>query len=442
MKSFLRENYILLILIVFLMGGIIKSIGKIENKSYYISNVLHGTGDALKWESASTPKTFDWKRVQPGDTIFIDGGSDSLIYSSMLVPDVSGGEKNKVIITRGRGKLHRGEPIFRVYDRYCVYINKISNVELSYLTLQNLGKKAYIALCVNNSANIDIMHNIIYHPEQKGSAFIRSSGKYLNNIDSTGSTESSEETDCLDLNYEGNIEVAYNSFFADNRSDIGHNDIIQCSYLYGGRGYNKIHHNFAIQKKMGGVFYFGSCQGSWIVYDNILIGETSGWNSVLEFNNAGDSSKPLYVKVYNNTIVGKGNMYPIMIENCDSLQMINNLIYKADGDLAVNLYGSTAKGCVIIDYNAYCLSSKKDAQARIAGLSYNRRQWKELGYEVNGISGKILLNNLWGMKPEDYSPLPNSIVIDSGTPLKFLGTDYFDITRPQGKNWDIGAKEQ
>ena len=410
--------------------------------NYYVDRNASGNGSGSSWANASLWSSFNWSQLNPGDTVFVNGGTDSLVYSSNLRMNInaSGSSQNKIVITRGKEPGHNGKPIFRLWNRYCVYVNGKSNLELSYLRFENLGDTAYIALCFDNfSNNIDVLHNEIYHPKQKGTAFIRSSGRYMYNVDSTGAVNTPEETDCLDIYWTGNIEVAHNQFSINNSNPNGHNDVIQSSNLFGDIGINKVYDNFAIQNQSGGIFYFGSCQGYWRVYNNILVGKAGSGNSVLEFNNAGDPSKPIYARVYNNTLVSVGGMYPIMADNCDSLDIKNNLIYKPGGDDAINLYGSTTNGYVSIDYNRYYLRYTGNYQGRINGTEYSWQGWQSLGYEANGSTGAVNLLNPSGSNVNDYA----SNLLDNGTDLSsYFSKDILLTNRPQGSSWDIGALEK
>ena len=51
-------------------------------------------------------------KLQPGDVVYIDGGSSGLTYTTNLIPTKSGTSGNPITITRGVDSGHNGIPTF------------------------------------------------------------------------------------------------------------------------------------------------------------------------------------------------------------------------------------------------------------------------------------------------------------------------------------------
>ena len=120
---------------------------------------------------------FDRKKVNPGDTVYIDGGSDSLIYKKynntnanynfVFYWDRSGNSENKIVITRGKEIGHNGIPIFRgdTTKTIPIWFDNVDFVELSYVKVDTAYEggawnfQHYGCVHITNCNHIDILHN-------------------------------------------------------------------------------------------------------------------------------------------------------------------------------------------------------------------------------------------------------------------------------------------
>ena len=131
---------------------------------WYLSNAQAGNGDATSWANARNMKDFtsSWysSRVQPGDTVFIDGGTSGLTYTwanngngqsyATFYWNRSGTANDKIVITRGRDAGHNGQPNIHSGYTAAIYANEVQYVEFSYLkmTSENLSGSVMLIMRV------------------------------------------------------------------------------------------------------------------------------------------------------------------------------------------------------------------------------------------------------------------------------------------------------
>ncbi|HMN18960.1 MAG TPA: hypothetical protein PKD03_15210, partial [Ignavibacteriaceae bacterium] len=59
--------------------------------NYYVDKMASGQNNGTSWKNAwKSFSSINWSSIQPGDYIYISGGTDSLVYSGSLYPNKSG----------------------------------------------------------------------------------------------------------------------------------------------------------------------------------------------------------------------------------------------------------------------------------------------------------------------------------------------------------------
>lgn len=79
--------------------------------NYYVSkNGSNGTGSswATAWNECDQ---IAWTGIQPGDTVFIDGGTDSLVYNSSLASGKDGTPSARIYLKRSLASGHNGKVV-------------------------------------------------------------------------------------------------------------------------------------------------------------------------------------------------------------------------------------------------------------------------------------------------------------------------------------------
>ncbi|MCB0282486.1 MAG: hypothetical protein KDF60_07890, partial [Calditrichaeota bacterium] len=111
--------------------------------NFYIDKNASGSDNGSSWSDAwENFQNINWDSIKPGDTIFVSGGTDSVIYTDFMEIGASGVESNLVTITKGIDPGHNGRVIieglnnekttaFHIEDKNFL---KISNFEIRRFT--------------------------------------------------------------------------------------------------------------------------------------------------------------------------------------------------------------------------------------------------------------------------------------------------------------------
>lgn len=94
---------------ILLLASLVQSFGA----SWYIDNAATGSNNGTSWANAWTnPTNVIWASVNPGDTVFVSGGSTSKTYTDDLVIGKDGTSGNPITVKIGQDAGHNGVAIF------------------------------------------------------------------------------------------------------------------------------------------------------------------------------------------------------------------------------------------------------------------------------------------------------------------------------------------
>ncbi|MBV6421311.1 MAG: hypothetical protein DAHOPDDO_02586 [Ignavibacteriaceae bacterium] len=97
------------------------------SSNYYVDKNATGQNNGTSWANAwTTLSAINWSSVQPGDVIYISGGTDSTIYSEQLNIETHGSENNYVTVRNSIAAGHNGRVIIDggFTRNYGVYIEQ------------------------------------------------------------------------------------------------------------------------------------------------------------------------------------------------------------------------------------------------------------------------------------------------------------------------------
>lgn len=81
--------------------------------SWYVDNAATGANNGNSWADAwRSPTNIVWASVNPGDTVFVSGGSTSKLYTNSLVIGKNGTAGNPITVRIGQDPGHNGVAIF------------------------------------------------------------------------------------------------------------------------------------------------------------------------------------------------------------------------------------------------------------------------------------------------------------------------------------------
>ena len=453
----LKMNKIFLML--FFVGLLL--VGTVSATTYYVSTSSSGTGTGDSWANKKDFKTLNTGSLLPGDIVYIDGGTNGLIYERSPFVIYSRGTSDKFIkFTRGLEAGHNGQPTFRTNSTYTgssILLEGAQYVEISGLkVLVNRSALGGITLTYRWNTNpkiwshhINIINNDIEYASGTGIHLAEASDiKILHNRIYTGVIDTTSRSDAI---WAGltltNLEVANNYFLVQNRAtgSTAHKDFMQLNNL---SGTIKIHHNYI---RATTDWYQG-------VYSEFSVGDTELWiyNNIIDFTgtdkpgsmiNVDGKNGMLSMYVYNNILIGTGQNN-IGLYKMGNIYFKNNLVklgldtgYHIELSMLNNNYNNAH-----FDYNQY------DIPSLSSGVPAGWTAWRGSAYGYQDQHSEVLQNptneiklfsfvNAPSLDPEGYRLASGSSGIDEGTSVSGVVVDFVATSRPQGSAWDVGAYE-
>ena len=458
-------------LLVFILPSIIYS------NNWYISTSSSGNGSGNSWANKKSYTTFNWASVQPGDFVYLDGGTDSLIYDvNNYDINTHGTVASPITITKGVDANHNGKAVFRnISPNFTgIELSDITNTIFYNLEWKGMttgsGSSTWLIDFGGNAVNVTFSYCtfILNYSEGVGTNSEASSNniKFLNcnsynNLDTH--TNSSADQFWLGGPDHKNWEFAYCNIINSNPKTGAtvagsHRDLMQCELNWGRGGTFKIHHCFFDDRSAGAA---GACiesehlEGNWEIYDNIFKTNSTGANGTGHFSTlsltAETSASTSNIQVYNNTFYGttKWVRSPSFL-GWKNLSFKNNIVYLPNPNntfycMTIDTY--TRNHTMSIDYNQYYnTGTVPDDIANESGSNWSWTQWRALdggAYDSHSTHNTDTPDfvNPTGTTGTDYALLDGSDGIDAGTTIALVIDDYSGTLRPQGSAYDLGAFE-
>src|SRR6185312_2524985 len=110
----------------------------------------------------------NWKAIQPGDTIYISGGSTSQIYNETMMIGAGGSAAGDITITKGVDPGHNGTVII---DGQEFRPNGVSDVGYNYVAISGLAVRNITdaGFSVKDvSAGVVVQNNSVYSGDSGG----------------------------------------------------------------------------------------------------------------------------------------------------------------------------------------------------------------------------------------------------------------------------------
>ncbi|MEM4710463.1 MAG: choice-of-anchor Q domain-containing protein, partial [Candidatus Woesearchaeota archaeon] len=434
-------------------------------------------GNGMSWSTAwNNFSVINWSRIQPGDTIYISGGTTEKVYEAenpLFSVLASGAPGNRIKITKGVDPGHNGN----VKIRGTLEINSKKHIEvfnLSFIPRINPGASILIVGRSNYSVQDIVIRNNFINSSGQG-MHITGWNKYfysslVDNVNISGNTiiidiVNDAQTDGIYMHYVQNIFIEDNYMNIYNNNSR-HNDLIQTAHhannitlarnvlihrsrrtahpenkdnglmMTGLNGIIKIHNNvIARPYDDGRLGIIADIEGGDLrtCYFNITGDETTicpyNYTPIIYFYN-----NILITDVSGNgvTIIGANRNYSNMVSPLSEVK--NNVFhcFRCNSTVGISFLIPPQN----IDYNLYSMNSpwilNYGGGKTMAGL-------RSIGAELHGVEARAVFVN-----PDifDYRLAPNSPGIDQGAVLSNeFRRSLNGVLRPQGSGWDIGAFE-
>lgn len=413
--------------------------------NFYIDKNATGSNEGSSWTNAWTSfASIDWSILEPGDTVKISGGTDSLTYYETLIISASGDSSNPIVITGTDDIGHNGQVIIngdntretgiKLTNRKNLVIKNFkvtnhTNLDIavsgasgstyteqgasSYVTLENIELNVTgRALHIQTSDHITVKNCYIYTP-----------------------TYIPKQTDGIYSQRNLNNVYDNNTIIINNTHKDGHDDGIQ---MY--QDVSITVSNNYIEQNNGKV---GNAQG---IYATNGHGNNVWYNNVVVLSNGTTSNGITYrlnldgtIAMISNTVFCERAFNTMWIEDVPNPVIKNNILwndYLAAPLTLINWNGNPAN----IDNNL--LYGPNISEGIVKNTDQSWLSWDEyraLGFDAHGINAHPQFVDV-GAK--DFSLKPTSPAIDAGAVLGSpYDVDKNGIARPVGSGYDMGAYE-
>ena len=310
--------------------------------NYYVDKNANGNNNGTSWLNAwQSFSAINWNSIQPGDIVYISGGTDSTIYYEQLTVGKSGTAANPITIIAGKYSPspsgHKGRVIIdgSATRSQSIYVQNINYVTIKGFECRNATKGIHVE---DNASYIIIDSMYIYN--FRGQAGIMLNGANLYTIDNVTIRNCRIEsyrlfagqTDGIYIQRAQRTKIYNNYIHQRNQDPSAHTDALQAYLANGFVIYNNFFINDSVYSPEGGgtPMILGS-QGTnpVIIYNNFLymggIWDPGGsQNSSLWLRWYNQNPMPP-TWVINNTIVVNGPRCRTAIQEYNGV-MINNIL--------------------------------------------------------------------------------------------------------------------
>jgi hypothetical protein len=381
---------------IYLLVFFLLSCNNVHTLSHYVDKQTDGKNNGISWRDAwQSFADIKWNQIQPGDTLFISGGTDSLIYYDELSVGASGTVANPIIIIAGKyspsPKGHSGRVIIdgSLTRSQSIYVQNDNFVTIKGFELRHATKGVHVE---DYASNIVLDSLYIYDYLGQAGIMLNAATEYtidsviIKNCRIISFDNYPGQTDGIYVQRAQRTVIHDNYVRIPNQDPVAHNDALQAHLANGFVIYNNFFINDSVYSQEGGgiPIILGS-QGinPVIIYNNFIYMGGIWWPS----GNIGaalctrwyDVSPMPPTWIIHNTIVVNGprcrgvwQQYPAT--------MINNIIAMF----------STAEGMESL--NVYDLPSAATVDSIRNNLFWC--SWAEPGFSGqfngNGLTGNII----------------------------------------------------
>lgn len=479
MISILRISYLALPLVLLLF----QCSQTTYQSNYYVNKNANGNNNGTSWENAwESFSDIEWDRIKPGDTLFISGGTDSVVYSGPLEIEGSGSTDNYLYIIGGRAirdSRHNGKAIISGGTNN-IHIGNgskgISWVWVKGLECTGADVKGVYLEDITDHIVLDSLYIHNYNKKGTSSGFgIAMIGsikntiirycKVIDMVDGTG------QSDCVHINLDNGTPsrrpintIVHNSYFRSRSQDPNaHNDAFQSVGCDGFIMFNNTLINDSVYSIEGGGMPFILSDVNYgndnpvILFNNVaymggIWYPGANYSSTLRtrhdsVGDAAEDNQPSKVFIFNNTLLSNGPVTAVVEQEYLIHFFSNNILASwcssnRRDDWHFNLEGSGGyggyTGNLHIDSTKNNLIWRQDnTQSGLFAGSFGIREggtftpsnwadWVNNGGTGVNADPKLVYNV--GNEPDQGALVPDlksdSPAIDAGSDLSYL-YDYF-----------------
>lgn len=412
-------------ILIFCLAFII-SVQTVSAASWYVDNAVASSGNGQSWGTAwKNFANINWASVQPGDTIYVSGGSTSKTYYETLTPEKSGTAGNYITIARAVDANHNGRVII---DAQGTRARAVNLVDMNYVKIKGFemtnnapGELGMVML--DGGSNLIIDSVKITEFRGQGGVFSEGTdGFTVSNSYIASLYTMNQQTDCIYVQRSKNFVIENNTLIQKNNWLEGSTDTMQFYDIRGGSIIIR-NNNMRVENQHGDQGIIGETATSTtsleilnnVVYEvNPSDPATHGNTIVIKDTFAGP------IKIYGNTLYGVDYVETLNVPTRNNVEVKNNIIINTGSNgIATSGRGSN------YDYNMYYVPN---------GAS--------LGGSLNAHEFVTTNPRFVNLANHDFHLTSSSPAIDAGVNLGApYNIDNAYFTRPHGAGWDIGAYE-
>ncbi len=411
---------------------------------YYVDKIASGQNNGTSWTNAwQSFASINWNSINPGDIIWISGGTSGKIYFEKLTVNKAGTSTNPVIVKASTESGHNGEVTIDGEN-----VRLAVDMNANYTTLEGVrvigsndsGDNGNGMINATATIGVTVKNCTIYITEQGGIYAKYTSNLTISGCYMTTPSYSSVQTDGLYIQHCSNLLIEYNTIIISNIDTLPHCDLMQLADVYNGIvRFNYLEHDNNKSSNSQGIYISNGSGGKWEVYGNLLVSHDGHQNGMIILG-SGDSTA--YLEAFNNTLFGGNNESGmIRIVNCDGVgSKIKNNIVVADNSpyTLVTVPSGLPKSSVT---NNLIYNGAPNDDIILSGGVWTAQDWINAGGVGTLSIDPQFVNSIQSLSG-DFHLIETSPAIDAGTSLGSpYNVDIEGTSRPQGNGWDMGAYE-
>ena len=406
---------------------------KYELNGWFVDKNASGDNNGTSWTNAwESFSAINWGSLEPDDTLYISGGTDSTVYNETLNISASGTSGHQLVVTKGLSTGHNGKVVIEgdlTRDNCIKFSVEGDYVTLSYLNAQNslsavieansgwAGSYGNYTFKTDHHIGIRIEHCNLYLTDGYGISLkgVDSYTGYHNYIHTVENTAA--QTDGYWVQACSNTVIDGDSIIIRNTNTTPHCDGIQMNQDTSSTIKNCYIEHTDSKTSNSQCIYLTEGFGNAVIYNNVTNMGTAASNAIsVRQLTIGDYTS---ITIYSNTVYGNSSnilSHGIWVTEFTGVPLIKNNILAC--------FGVAGAGIVSSDYS---------------GTDYN------LQYNLLATRGTNILTSdplFTDRNAKDFTLQGGSPAIDAGATLGSpYNVDRLGITRPIGTAYDIGTYE-
>ena len=432
--------------------------------NYYVDKDATGNNNGTNWLDAwESFASINWSLIQPGDSIYVSGGTTSKTYTETFSFQKSGIVNNYIVFAAGKSVGHNGNVILDGSSERISFTQNYVEVNGFYFTGGG-GSKGYIKYDAGGPSATSNHHlrvkNCNFLVSDRAGIYMQYHPHNIEILDNyfEQTVNTSDQGDLIFIRgdvdsgnpWADSISIKGNTFVNQTENPSAHSDGFQGLYCKNVWYENNKSYLFNNKTAYTQMYYNNWCSGKQFIANNLFY-ISSPASSPFIYVNGYDATLDTVI-YYNNTFVtnyGRSPFTTILPSGTAGKLVMKNNIFVNTATTVAGAFEVSKMVSVVADYNIF-YAPNSSAVIKLDGNNLTWSQWQSSGRDAHGYNQQPSFANFdWNFSKDkntvlnyDFSLTSNSTGIDDGVDLGARWNTALDnISRPQGSAWDIGAYE-